>query len=126
MFTQDTHGSLKDIYHFITLFALGEKMNRIMKNICICFGEKDSDTKQNRNEPKELDVLGLYNVNIDPNQGIHPKKEKVCGIQFFSPKKSAEIIKITEIWCQWGIFVENIVCFNVFIDKLCNDQLGND
>ena len=25
------------------------------------------------------------------------------------------------IWCQWGIFVENILCFNVFIDsqKLC-------
>ena len=32
--------------------------------------------------------------------------------------QKGEFIKITRIWCQCGIFVENIVCFNVFIDNL--------
>ena len=39
------------------------------------------------------------------------------------------MIKITRIWCQCGIFVENIVCFNVFIDNLLqwlNINRGND
>ena len=47
MFAWDTLGSLKDSCHFITLFAWREKMNRIMKNTCICFGTLKSRLRHN-------------------------------------------------------------------------------
>ena len=49
--------------------------------------------------------------------------QKICGKKCLNCNKkfrnrSAQIIINHKKWCQWGIFVENILCFNAFIDKL--------
>ena len=57
------------------------------------------------------------------------KKKSAEKVHKSRQKNSRQIIKIRRIWCQCGIFVQNIVCFNVFIDNFLqwlNINKGND
>ena len=66
-------------------------------------------------------------------EGIHSKGDSVCGICHQNSaekcinyadkilRQRCEIIKITKISCQCGIFVENTVCFYVLLTIHCSD-----
>ena len=52
--------------------------------------DKSKNVPNKSNQKNHQQIQQISSTNPPP---IHPKKDNVCGIQFFSPKKSAEKVR---------------------------------
>ena len=69
-----------------------------------------------------VDRDGVKYVDFYQVTSIHSKSDKVCGLCFSVSKNlRKKCVNCDKEFGVNGAFFENILCFNVFIEKLSND-----